>query len=166
MTIQNQGLRSSISRLVSFLFLLVLCGCSVENDVALDQEFDRFRNYLNTNLQTAAPVDGHFYIVIPQKACYGCSVNILEKMLLLENCDKATIIVSYNSPKQASALAGISGFNNLLLDSRGLIDRLNIGINGVTVLKMGDHSIDETIEITAENYESVFDVVANSCSQN
>jgi hypothetical protein len=121
---------------------------------------------LSASFCSVAPVDGHFYIVIPQKACYGCSVNILEKMLLLENCDKATIITSYNSPKQASALARISGLNNLLLDSRGLIDRLNIGINGITVLKMGDHSIDETIEITAENYESVFDVVANSCSQN
>lgn len=107
-----------------------------------------FRQYLKENFRDSIPQQKHIYILVPGKGCKGCMANTLDRIRQLKPDSTYTTVI-------------ISSINTLpeemypvpfLFDEKAKMERINLRISNVTVLRTQDGRIHDI-----RNFDGIHD---------
>jgi hypothetical protein len=131
-----------------FVFLLLLLSCKNES-----KETIIFKKYLETTHHLEIPENSNIYIVFPKLACKGCVQDLIGN--IADNLDKNktyTFIVSNTSIYFPANLSSIGKWH---FDKKGDIDKINLGLSNLTIIKTNKGQVVSVIPIDIGEYDKL-----------
>jgi hypothetical protein len=134
------------------LFILAIACQSKQNPP--DQKTAVFSYYLETAFADSIPDNSHTYIMIPSIGCKGCRIDalsVLHKEIIKSNAKNVTYIIS-PSVNLTDSLINPCEF---MVDKSGLIDRINLPISNIAILKTEKGKLISLVSIRSEMIDSI-----------
>ncbi|HET6992532.1 MAG TPA: hypothetical protein VFJ43_14460 [Bacteroidia bacterium] len=135
------------------LFTLTI-ACNQPKQNPPDRNTEVFAYYLKTAFGDSIRNEKHIYIMIPAIGCKGCRTDalvVLHNEIIKSGEKNATYILS-PSVNLADSLIRPCRF---LIDSSGLIDRINLPISNIAILKTSNGKVISLVSIRSEITDSI-----------
>jgi len=131
--------------------LILACYMACTGNAPSDKQTDIFSNYLGAGFGLSIPAHIHHYILIPKMTCKGCVNGKLQDELpfLQEEvrAGRLTLITS-NLQVLDEPLKQKLGF---LTDTQGSLDRLNLRIRNMAVVRTKDHRVSSITSVQTDD---------------
>lgn len=112
-----------------------------------------FSDYLRRRFDKEMPMEKHTYVTFPKSVgCMGCSVHTLD-YLIVNRFKDVTLICNED---QLNSMPPDLGYE-VLVDSTGEIERLNLQTQNVAILVSTEHKLQEIISIQPNSIDSVLE---------
>lgn len=125
------------------LIIVLLFGCNASSGDLTEKQSSIFFSYLEDVHNVKSSSDTIFYLIIPGSSCQGCAKQI-DSIIDRFDFNDLTIITTDNS-----IMNKVFGFT-VLVDSQRFLDRLDIGIRNLALLKTYKSTIIERINLLYE----------------
>ncbi|CAN5233056.1 hypothetical protein BH09BAC5_BH09BAC5_13240 [soil metagenome] len=131
-----------------FLFLLSLSNCRPDSNQisAVNPNTQKLSSYLKINFDDSIPTDEHLFILITKKenaATEEIILSRLKKELLNAGKNNYTVIIGADNAVSNS----IETFENKRIDWDGAIEKLNLNLSGVTLLKTSEKNVIDQLNL-------------------
>ncbi len=134
--------------------LVVLIACNDSKQEIRDQTTVVFSYYLKTAFADSIPDKKHVYILIPKLGCKGCRQDALNELQqqLVNSGEKNYTYIASPSSESTSTLTGHGIFR---VDSTGLIDKINLPVSNIAILKTENGKVISLVSIRSETTDSI-----------
>ena len=152
-------------RIILILGILPIFGCAFEPSnkkaASPNSHTQIFTNYLQNQFEVKIPVENHYYIYIANKSCIGCKKGGLQKYAVLASRNDVTLLTSVDREEREHWLK-IQEPKQILVDSTGLLDRLNLPLpSNAAIINTKNGKIEKILNFDFSNYEPVFNSTFN-----
>lgn len=144
-------------KILLILILFNILYCKSKNELITETEI--FNNYLNTVYEFTIPENLHYFILLPEIVCLGCThqnMQLLNKYVTEENGKNFTLIYSANKnlipPELHKKI-------KTYYDSHGNLDKLILNIANITLVKTNNHKIVFIKSVNANEEKTIIDFI-------
>ncbi|CAN5900543.1 hypothetical protein BH11BAC7_BH11BAC7_15430 [soil metagenome] len=140
-----------------FLFFLAVCfsiACKetpVKNE---DKTTAVFSYFLKTAFDDSIKEAKQVYILIPKMGCKGCREDAL-RTLQQEINQRGNQNITYIFSSAVLIADTFAAKQNVLIDSTGLLDKINLPISNITILKTDKKQVNSIVTIRSEMMDSI-----------
>ena len=131
----------------------------LQTEIPFEKESEVLQWYMQKTFQTQVAKDQHLYIIVPRYACKGCENTSLKKIdeLLPKQARNVSLITDIPKIIPTSLKENV----NFLADSTGLLDRVNLPISNVTIVKTQDGNIEEFQSLNPKQLPKMDSILAH-----
>lgn len=148
-------MKASVLNRFQYTLLLLLLGAACTTVPVRDKESEVFDYYLHAAFGDSIRIQKAMYLIVPEKGCKGCRAiefGLLEEELnQMQNKSAIQFIFSKNT----EASAYFKGQIPSRTDHSGLIDRINLPLSNITIVKTENRRISFLKEISADRMDSI-----------
>lgn len=138
--------------LFSFLLLTSVFAC--HSPETADKTTDVFAYYLRNAFGSSIPKENRSYILVPENGCKGCRQS--ELTLLREAIgEKRNDAIEYIFSSKVAVPPSFANSTQLKIDSLCLIDKINLPISNITIIRTENEKVTLLKEITADRMDSI-----------
>jgi hypothetical protein len=125
---------------LTFLFFLILFSCGNSHSKPVDTQTKIFSHYLYTAFGDNIAQTPCVYVLVPRNSCKGCLQNQLRKV-------KAAIAPYSSTPcfgivaQESIPIASLDSICPTKTDTLGLLDRINLPISGITLIRTDNYRV-------------------------
>ena len=137
-----------------FVFLLFVIACNPSKPAGADKTTTVFSYYLKTAFGDSIRNEKHTYVLVPITGCKGCRSDalILLHDEILKSGEKDLTYIFSPALQAADSLAKPC---KLLIDTSALIDRINLPISNITIVKTEKGKVISLVSIRGEMMDSI-----------
>lgn len=139
------------------LFLFLLSDCAPEKKER-DKNSSVFAYYLRTAFGDSIPCEKQYYILVPQNGCKGCrqsEMQILHDEVLNFQLNNKLKNLQYIISPRAGADLNLIKPAPVRIDSVGLIDKINLPLSNITIIRTENGMISLFKEVNADRMDSI-----------
>jgi hypothetical protein len=145
-----------ISSFVLIFISAMACSPSIKN--APDQQSTVFSYYLKTSFNDSIPDEEHIYILVPALGCKGCRAEALA-VLHHELIKSGKKNVSYIFSSSVNPSDSVVEPFNMQIDSSGLIDKINLPVSNIAIIKTANGKVISLTSIRSETTDSIASIL-------
>jgi hypothetical protein len=137
-------------------FLCLMFGCAQQQKDAEGPPSPTsiFSTYLSAQFNTKIIEELHYYVLIPRHGCTGCMQrSLLTIQAIVNNGHEAAFTYIVSNEKQQIRSIFMQEHQQILIDTTGQLDQLNLGIAHVTVVATEKGRIQEITAISPEQLQ-------------
>lgn len=142
-----------MKRFAVFFFLAACFACH-SPEVVPDRTTAIFSYYLQNAFAKTIPAESRYYILVPELGCKGCRQS--ELLLLDETTRKnRNAAIEYIFSPKVPVPSSFAFHSQVKIDSLSLIDKINLPISNITIVRTENKKVTLLKEITAERMDSI-----------